>query len=210
MIFTGWGVLGIAPAYAHRVTVFAWAEGETIYCTAKFSGGRAARESLVEVYDSQKKLLLQGKSDNNGAFSFPIPKIDDLLIVVEAGAGHRGSWQIKKAELEMKANSDSNADRPLPAALPPAAAVGDSEPKINPEPQSTVSVDSKELERVVAEVVARTLDQKLHPLTVMIAESLNPDPGFREIMGGLGYIFGLIGIAAYFQSRKRTSKSDRN
>ncbi len=210
MIFTGWGVLGITPAYAHRVTVFAWAEGETIYCTAKFSGGRAARESLVEVYDSQKKLLLQGKSDNNGAFSFPVPKIDDLLIVVEAGAGHRGSWQIKKAELETTTSSGPNTDRPLPAALPPAAAVGDSEPKINPEPQSTVSVDSKELERVVAEVVARTLDQKLHPLTVMIAESLNPDPGFREIMGGLGYIFGLIGIAAYFQSRKRTSKSDRN
>ncbi len=209
MVFAGWGLIGSTPAQAHRVSVFAWVEGNTIYTTAKFSGGRPAQESRVEVYDSQKKLLLEGKSDKKGAFSFPVPKVDDLLVVVEAGTGHRGSWQIKKAELKDASGSSNSNDSA--AAEPTAAAPAQkSAPAVLTNAAATTTVSTAELEKVVEKVMARTLDQKLHPLKVMIAESLNPDPGFKDIMGGLGYILGLVGIAAYFQSRKRSADPKRN
>jgi len=32
-------------------------------------------------------------------------------------------------------------------------------------------------------------------------------PGITEIMGGIGYIIGLVGIALYFSNRKRNINS---
>jgi len=46
------------------------------------------------------------------------------------------------------------------------------------------------------------LDAKLAPVKSMLAESLDPAPSMTEILGGIGWIFGLMGVAAYFKSRK--------
>lgn len=32
------------------------------------------------------------------------------------------------------------------------------------------------------------------------------EPGMREIFGGIGYILGIFGVAAYFASRKKTDR----
>jgi len=210
LFFLIWGIFCAAPAQAHRVNVFAWVEGQTIYATAKFSGGKAARESLVEVYDSRKQLLLKGKTDIQGAFSFPVPKIDNLDIVVEAGTGHRGSWQIKKSELSSATEAETlkHNDSATPVPTRPASdlkpatktvATTGSNPQISP----------KEIEKIVEKAVNRSLTEKLHPLMQMLSEIRNPDPGLKDILGGLGYIFGLVGIVAYIRGRKQPSPADR-
>ncbi|MCK5681419.1 hypothetical protein KAI46_11480 [bacterium] len=199
LLCVSWGLIGAAPVDAHRVNVFAWVEGNTIYTTAKFSGGRAAKASLIEVYDSQKKLLLQGKSEDDGSFSFPTPKIDNLLIIVKAGTGHQGSWKISREELTSipEPGTHSHINSPKQAPLTPTQ-TNTSNPITSTSTESVPQVDLTELERVVAKVVA----EKLHPLIAMLAELRNPKPGLKEILGGLGYIIGLVGIATYFQSRK--------
>ncbi|MEA1921333.1 MAG: hypothetical protein U9N63_01630 [Pseudomonadota bacterium] len=209
LLFFAWGFINCPPAKAHRVNVFAWVEGNTIYTTSKFSGGRVAQKSLIEVYDSQKNLLLSGHTDNAGAFSFPIPKIDDLEIVLQAGNGHRGTWQIKKIELA-KAQEDQSGDpsepkrassKPKPT---PTTLIEKSRPQNRPKISGQSPETTAELERIIEETISRTLDRKLHPLMTMIAETRNPEPGFREILGGLGYILGLIGVAAYVHSRRKS------
>jgi nickel transport protein len=35
----------------------------------------------------------------------------------------------------------------------------------------------------------------------MLAESLDRGPTVSEVMGGIGYIFGLVGVALYFLNR---------
>ena len=88
-------LLGTAPsAYAHKVTVFAWVEGDTVHTESKFSGGRRARQATIEVYDDQDKRLLTGQTDDNGQFSFKIPEDSALRIVLHAGMGHQtsGAW----------------------------------------------------------------------------------------------------------------------
>ena len=212
LILSGWGLGYAVPAQAHRVNVFAWVEGNTVYTTAKFSGGKVARESLVEVYDSQKKLLLKGKTDNKGDFSFSVPKIDNLDIVVYAGTGHRGSWQVKKSELTSvsKTAAPENVDtshkpaaqNPTPAAAQTSGAVTTSSPNLQ--------INSEEIEKIVQKVVNRSLTEKLHPLMLMLAEIRDPDPGLKDILGGLGYILGLVGIIAYIKSRKQPSPTNRD
>ena len=54
----------------------------------------------MRVYDSSDALLLEGTTDKGGLFSFAIPKVDDLTIVIDATMGHKNSFKLKKAEVE--------------------------------------------------------------------------------------------------------------
>ena len=87
-------------ASAHKVNLFAYVEDGTIYTESYFSDGRPAKGSKVQVYDSQHNLLLEGVTDEDGLFSFTVPKIDDLTIVLQATMGHKNSFTLKKTEVE--------------------------------------------------------------------------------------------------------------
>jgi nickel transport protein len=87
-------------ALAHKVTLFAYVEGGMIYTESFFPDGRPVDGGKVLVYDSQQKLLLEGLTDKVGLFSFAIPKVDDLTIVLDATMGHKNSFKLKKAEVE--------------------------------------------------------------------------------------------------------------
>ena len=89
------------PALAHRVLVFAYAEGDTIHTESKFVPNTPVRQGKILVLDQKTgKELLTGQTDDQGKFSFKIPaeaaaqKLD-LKIVVEAAMGHRGEWLLK-------------------------------------------------------------------------------------------------------------------
>jgi nickel transport protein len=88
------------PALAHKVNLFAYAEGGTIFTESYFPDGRAVEGGKVLVYDSKDKLLLEGVTDTEGFFNFEIPKADDLNIVIEATMGHKNCFRLKKAEVE--------------------------------------------------------------------------------------------------------------
>lgn len=86
-------------AHAHKVNVFAYAENGTIYTESYFPDGKPVVDGTVEVYGEAKTKLLDGKTDAEGKFSFPIPKKEDLTIVINASMGHRNEYTIKKDEL---------------------------------------------------------------------------------------------------------------
>jgi len=87
-------------ALAHKVNLFAYAQGGKIYTESYFPDGRPVEGGKVLVYDSNDKLLLEGMTDKEGLFSFDIPKVDDLNIVIEATMGHKNSFKLKKSEVE--------------------------------------------------------------------------------------------------------------
>jgi nickel transport protein len=55
----------------------------------------------------------------------------------------------------------------------------------------------------VEAVIEIVLDRKLKPITKMLTEAHHEGPTVRDIFGGIGYILGLVGIAAYVHSRKK-------
>jgi len=93
----------IESADAHRVVVFAWVEGDTVYVESKFSGGKRVKAGELIVTDPQGNELLSGRTNENGEFSFKVPKKSELKIILLAGTGHRGEWTIAAGEIEMPA-----------------------------------------------------------------------------------------------------------
>lgn len=89
-----------APTLAHKVNLFAYVERGVVYTESYFPDGSPVAGGKVLVYDSQKSLLLEGKTDSKGLFQFAIPKVDDLTIAVEASMGHRNSYRLERSEVE--------------------------------------------------------------------------------------------------------------
>ena len=87
-------------ALAHKVNLFAYVEGQTVFTESYFPDGRPVEEGKILVYDSQDNLLLTGATDTEGLFDFAAPKVDDLKIVLEAGMGHRTEFTLSQTDLE--------------------------------------------------------------------------------------------------------------
>lgn len=102
-IFLGAWCFRIETANSHGLSVFAWVEGDTIFVESKFSGGKRVNAGKIIVTDSQGTELLTGTTDENGEFSFKVPKKTELKIVLLAGTGHRAEWTIAAGEIEMPA-----------------------------------------------------------------------------------------------------------
>jgi nickel transport protein len=107
-----WGCLMVFPiesANAHRVNLFAWVEGDTVYVESKFSGGKRVNSGKIIVLDAEGTELLNGTTSENGEFSFKVPKKTELKIVLEAGEGHRAEWTLAASEIEMPAAGKKQA-----------------------------------------------------------------------------------------------------
>lgn len=95
--------LRVESVDAHRVIVFAWVEGDTVYVESKFNGGKKVQAGKIVVTDPQGTELVNGKTNEKGEFSFTVPKKTDLKIVLLAGEGHRAEWTLPLAEIETPA-----------------------------------------------------------------------------------------------------------
>jgi nickel transport protein len=58
---------------------------------------------------------------------------------------------------------------------------------------------------VVQKIVEDALDEKLAPVKRMLVEAQDKGPQLSEVVAGVGYIFGLFGLLAYWKSRKKVS-----
>ena len=171
---------------AHKVSIFAWVEGDTVYTLSKFSGGKMVRKGTVAVYDTVGDKLLEGLTDDRGEFSFKIPKTAALRVVLIAGAGHKNQWDLPLAEIE---------GRPAETA-----AGGTDAPPTAEESENTLFSTSDAASLQAA--IEKALDKKLKPVMKLLAESKQSGPSLSEVLGGIGYIIGLVGIAAYFKRRR--------
>jgi len=196
------GLLLAGNALAHRVSVFAWVEGDTIYVQSKFSGGRRVKDGLITVTDAGGHELLRGRTNAQGEFAFKIPRRTELHIILQAGMGHRAQWVLpvsdmppaegKRAEgTPASAGGDKSAE---------AAAIGNPAPSAS-ERAASGGPDIRQIEAVVE----KALDRKLKPLYKMIADSRRTGPSPADVVGGIGYIIGLVGMAAYIRSRRKNS-----
>ncbi len=93
-------LLVAAPALAHKVNIFAYAEDGKVYCESYFPDGKKVQNGTVEVRNSKGEILLTGKTDTQGNFSFKAPPPQDLTIVLIATMGHRNTFLLKKEEME--------------------------------------------------------------------------------------------------------------
>jgi len=196
-----WLLFFRAPAWAHKVMIFAWVEGDTIHTQSKFSGGKRAKNSTVVVYDKEGNQLLEGKTDEKGAFSFKVPKQTDLKIALKASMGHLAEWTIPVEEIAAVLDEAQGSPPEVEVQVTPKEATPLTETKTAAEPPAPAAVG---LSRQEAEaLIDESLDRKLAPIVKMLADQVGRGPTVSEVLGGIGYIFGLAGVALYFLSRRK-------
>jgi len=78
-----------SSALAHKVYIYAWLEGDTVYTESYFGAKKKVKQGLVRVFDLTGKKLLEGRTDEQGQFVFKPPSLIDLRLEVEAGMGHK-------------------------------------------------------------------------------------------------------------------------
>lgn len=191
--------LFVGSASAHRVIVFAWAEGDTIFVESKFAGGKKVKSGKIQVLDSKGVELVADRTNDQGEYSFKAPKPMDLKILIVAGQGHQGEWSIGADELSdtpSQTASETSAEDIMQSDHNHTAALK-SKDKNTAVPD--MAIEPNELETIIETM----LDKKLKPITRMLAEMRQKGPTARDIFAGIGYILGLVGIAAYVHSRQK-------
>ncbi len=193
-------ILSALPAQAHRMRVFAYESDGEIISEAKFGSGRPAKGVDIRVEGADGQLLITGVTDDQGISRLPLPamakeKGSDLTIIADAGEGHRGSWLLTADDYQGKNRGhvpDSPADGAAAPGLPGKTQTA-AENKKQP------VLDYADIEEIVQKSVAA----ELAPVKRMLAAEQQRSITLQDIFGGIGYIIGLAGIAAYFQTKRK-------
>lgn len=183
-------VLSAEKVYAHKVQMFTHVEGDTVFLEGYFPDGKKTINSEVTVFDNKSgEELLRGETDNEGKFSFKTPKKADLKIALNASLGHKTEYVLRGSELSdtagVKADKKASADKVKKENKGTGTAVN-------------TSADTSDIQLAVE----RGVEKGVTPLMRGFAEC-KEHVLYSEIIGGIGYIFGVLGIVLYFQSRKK-------
>jgi nickel transport protein len=168
-------------AFAHKISAFVDFEGDKVTVMSYFSDGAPVKGGKVEVYDKKTgELLLTGKTDENGEFSFKLEKPTDLKVVVTGELGHKAVSEVEQTATETKS-------------------------MVAEEKTGEVQkVDSELLRKILREEIER----QLKPIRVELFEIRKGIEGtsFKDIFAGFGWILGIFGAVALVLSRRKDEK----
>lgn len=179
-------------AEAHSISVFAYVEGGVIHGEVFARGGAPIASATITAFDPSGKKLGEATADAEGKFSLTPTIRCPWRLVAVAGEGHQAEYTVPSDELPPDLPSGGKEPfEPAPPAAPPPAippAMGDEAG------DQSVSGELAGLDRQVI-ALRRDLEQFRH------------ERRFQDIVGGVGYILGLMGLAYYFLGLRRR---DRN
>ncbi len=195
MILTG----TCTPAFAHKVTIFAYVEGGKVYTESYYADGTRCKNSDITVFDRAGHKVLTGKTNEKGEFSFTPPCKGPLTIVLNASLGHRAETKLSEKDLQeggvsVKITRDTKIRTPKTAN------------RITHPEARQAGLTKQEFEEILNE----TLDKKLLPIMKLLAESRQHGVSAKDVFAGLGYIFGIMGLAIYIRDIKRQGRKGNN
>jgi nickel transport protein len=176
-----------ATAFAHKIKIFAAAEGNGVKGFAYYAGGSRMQNAEIIVLGPDGKKLSQVKTDAVGSFVYKTDLAMELRFVVQTPDGHRAEFAVPARVTSQKKLIDINSSAKSYAA------------------SDLQHLSNKDLENLIAKSVAREVNT-LREQLVLHDEKVR----FHDIVGGIGYIFGLAGLACFFQNRKKRQNQDRS
>lgn len=186
-------------AQAHKLNMFAYVEGEDVYIEVYFADGKRAKNSKIKVYDPQSQLLYSSITDDEGGHQFAIPQKTELKIVVDAGMGHQTEYTLPVSEFSDEQNSNIVATNVKTSSQKTADVVTETVPAIAASAPPNMDMDQ------LKPLITRAVSQAVKPLQREISELKNKT-SVSDLIGGVGYIFGLLGLFAYMDARKKSNK----
>lgn len=204
-------------ALAHGVFIFAWPEGGRLCSESYFGKSGKVRGGEVRLFSVAGDLLAEGRTDEKGLICFDAPATaQDILFVVSAGQGHRAEFLLPEKDVAEAASRAAPASghnsgfAAAPAAPEPDAAASRPDdagsaalvPAADP---NTGAPLSPALEAAVRAAVREEVERAVTSLRRQLTESAQGGgPGLRDIVGGLGWIAGLAGLAALYAARRKS------
>lgn len=178
-------ILFLLPAlsFAHRVSVFAYQEGVQIFVEGFFSDGTPTKHATVEVFNREGKKLFSGKTNEKGTLSFKAPHVDAVKIVLNASMGHRaeilfhltGATTSKTSSTKLASESSKKVPIYTPAS----------------------GITKACLRTIIRQEVSKAIQPVMRALAKQEAKRIS----FADIIGGTGWIMGLMGIWMMMKAR---------
>lgn len=181
-------------ASAHRVNLFAYVEGNTVYTESYFSKKNRVHQGKITVFELENgKQLLTGITDDTGNFNFPVPvevlkNHTGLKIVLNASQGHRNKWILQADEI---APAQDETVPSHEAAAPTQKTETKSMPAATPQQQELMLQQFKKI------------DNKLDAIKRILIAEQETGPSMQDVISGIGYILGLFGVAAFVASKRK-------
>ncbi|NKC12027.1 MAG: cobalt ABC transporter permease [Gammaproteobacteria bacterium] len=174
--------------HAHKLILSVYATGDRFEGELGFSDGTMAADATIHVSDRQGNALAQIITDAEGFFTYNPAARADHIFHANLGAGHAAEVHLGADELPLgQARGDAKPVRPITA---PIAAV----------PKDQTQLDETRLAALIA--------QEIKPLRKEIA-SYKEQRNLQTLLGGIGYIIGLCGIAFYLAARQKLKHGSR-
>ncbi len=82
-------VAGPAPLWGHGLGAQCSLRGSSVQVEAYFDDDTPAVQARISVRDVSEKIVMEGKTDSKGTWSFATPAAGKYMVIVDAGAGHR-------------------------------------------------------------------------------------------------------------------------
>lgn len=178
--------LAATPALAHKLKVFAGGEGTTIVGTAYFAGGGKAANCASRLLAADGTLVTEFRTDAEGGFRLEVGQRQDYRVAVDSGDGHVAEARVAASELSSALPAGNSVATTSAAPVPPAVAT-----------TAAIPAEAPALDAVEAAVA-----RQIVPLRQQI-DAMEERARFSDIMGGIGTIFGVFGVAAWIAARRK-------
>lgn len=199
-------------AWAHKVSVFAFVDGPNIVIDAFYSKSNKVNHGKITVLNAASgEVYLTATTDENGALTLPVPPKAiaakaDLRVLLVAGEGHQNEVLVTAAEFAgLKAPAQAQAKSDVKPEAKPTSRPDS--PKSATAPSASAPVAPFQLSQVdeatLTRIVEQAVDSRIAPVKRLLLESARSGPSVTEIIGGIGYIMGLFGIAAFAAARRK-------
>lgn len=181
-------------ASAHRINLFVTVEAGTAKGSVYYSGGDGAQGMPVQILGPAGELLLTVTTDERGEFEFKPEVRCEHTVVCETEDGHRAEYVLSIDELPQTlppcgSGTTANIENTVPDAAMPAV------------PATTPA--GPEIEAAIEKIVARHTGELRKELARYEAQIR-----FQSVIGGLGFIAGIMGLVFYFKARARLKDTD--
>lgn len=219
-----WVDLFGSAAFAHTLYIFAAQRGDLVEGKVYFRGGSGAAGARVEVYDAHGNKTQDLVCDEEGRFRFQPGVSGKMRLVGILEDGHATEYALETVAEASGVAAGPPGSAPASDALPLSAPLSpsDSLPLSGASsPRDAGKGASQGASAIAAgdglaaggamcdpaSLVAAI--ERLQEEVVRLREDIQMSrnaAGWRDVLGGVGYILGLTGVAFYLAARRRESR----
>lgn len=177
-----------SPAFAHNIVGGVYAIGSLIEGEVGFSDGIMGQAGVpVIITDGNGNKLGEVKVEEEGLFSFEATSRIDHHFSIDLGSGHVLKTMLPADELPDSLMGGDGAATEATAAVSSSAG-------------SAVALNGAD-SAALQQMIERSVSKQIKPLRKEL-QAYKEKASLQDILGGIGYIFGLCGIGIWLRQRK--------